>query len=41
MQNFTNRLTNGVYFPMYRLHSDDEDDMLKLMLKYLGEFIMP
>ena len=26
---------------MYRLHSDDEDNMLKILLKYLGEFILP
>jgi hypothetical protein len=41
MQNFTNRLTNGIYFPMYRLHQDESDHMLKTLLKYLGEFIFP
>ena len=26
---------------MYRLHQDDNDQMLKTLLKYLGEFLFP
>ena len=41
MSNFTNRLTNGIFLPCYRMHEDENDVMLKTLLKYLGEFIFP
>jgi hypothetical protein len=41
MSNFTNRLTNGVFLPCYRMHEDEGDRMLEVLLKYLGEFILP
>ena len=41
MQNFTNRLTNGVFLPSFALTSASSDDLLKVLLKYLGEFIDP
>ena len=39
MSSFTNRLTNGIFVPCYRLHLDSEDNTLKSLLKYLFEFI--
>lgn len=41
MCNFTNRLTNGIFLPCYRMHEDENDVMLRTLLKYLGTFIMP
>lgn len=39
MANYTNKLTNGIFIPPYRLHNDVEDNTLKMLLKYLGGFI--
>ena len=39
MSNFTNRLTNGIFLPCYRMHEDESDKMLMVLLKYLGSFI--
>ena len=40
MSNYTNRLTNGIFVPLYRLHEDPEDAVLEILLKYLGDFIL-
>ena len=39
MANFTNRLTNGIWLPTYRIIDDSEDDALKSLIKYLLEFV--
>jgi len=39
MQNFTSKLTNGVFLPAYRLHEDATDNLLKSLLVYLLSFI--
>lgn len=39
MHNFTNRLTNGIFVPGFKIHEDNTDTILKSVLKYLGEFI--
>jgi hypothetical protein len=41
MSNFTNKLTNGIYLPMYSLHNDKNDIMLKSLSKYLYSFTNP
>lgn len=38
MANFTNRLTNGIWLPTYRIIDDSEDDTLKILIKYLLSF---
>ena len=38
MQNFTSKLTNGVFLPAYRLHEDQTDQLLKSLLAYLLSF---
>lgn len=40
MANYTNRLTNGIFVPLYRLHEDPDDAVLTTLLKYLGDFIL-
>ena len=39
MSNYTNKLTNGIFLPPYRLHNDVDDTILKVLLKYLGGFV--
>ena len=39
MSNYTNKLTNGIFVPPFRLHNDLDDDILKMLLKYLGSFV--
>ena len=39
MSNYTNKLTNGIFLPPYRLHNDSDDQILKMLLKYIGGFI--
>ena len=39
MSNFTNRLTNGIFLPCYRMHEDENDVILRTLLKYLGSFL--
>ena len=39
MSNYTNKLTSGIFIPPYRLHNDSDDQVLKMLLKYLGGFI--
>jgi hypothetical protein len=41
MSNFTNKLTNGIYLPMYSLHDDKNDIMLKSLSQYLHSFTKP
>ena len=38
MESFTNKLTNGIWLPSYRLDKDEKDDTLLILLKYLLEF---
>ena len=38
MANFTNRLTNGIWLPTYRIIDDSEDHTLKILIKYLLDF---
>ena len=40
MSNYTNRLTNGIFVPLYRLHEDPTDGALEILLKYLGDFVL-
>ena len=39
MQSFTNRLTNGIFFPSFKLENSISDDLFKMLLKYLTEFV--
>lgn len=36
---FTNRLTNGVFCPSFKLHEDPQDVTLKILFKYLYTFV--
>ena len=38
MSYFTNKLTNGIYLPLYSLHDDKNDKMLKSLGQYLQSF---
>lgn len=38
MQNFTSKLTNGIFLPAYRLHEDATDQLLKSLLMYILSF---
>jgi hypothetical protein len=41
MSNYTNRLTNGIYVPVYNLHEDNQDIVLPILLNYLTSFKDP
>ncbi len=40
LEAFTNRLTNGIFLPTQKLLDDENDKMLKILLKYLGNFVL-
>ena len=42
MHSFTNRLTNGIFVPIFRVNSSNEEhNILKSLLQYLNSFITP
>jgi hypothetical protein len=41
MGSYTNRLTNGIYVPLFRASEYHSDSILKTLLKYLVEFTDP
>jgi hypothetical protein len=39
MSNYTNRLTNGIFLPKYRMDKDYSDTILMDLLQYLLQFV--